>query len=113
MTCPDTACCTCWHARLELGGAFKKTIPLAQILSGQSGCWPLGTGIMCAGASGSGTLGIGVSKTGKASITMHGESDGYCPEGEDCGSNTTWTTFTMPPGLNLVPDPLGTFPPGE
>jgi len=24
---------------------------------------------------------------------------------------STLATFTMPPGLNIVPDPLGTFPP--
>jgi hypothetical protein len=113
MKCPESECCTCWHAGLQLGGAVKKTIPLKGPLVGQSGCWPSGEGILCAGASGTGTLSVAVSATGNGFVTMYGESDGYCPEGEECGSTTTLATFTLPPGLQLVPDPLGTFPPPD
>ena len=111
MECPDSACCTCWHASLELRGAVTRTLPLKDPLVGQSGCWPSGTGILCAGASGAGTLSVWGSRTGKGGVSLYGESDGYCPEGEECGSTTELATFTLPPGLQLVPDPLGTFPP--
>jgi hypothetical protein len=113
MKCPDSECCTCWHAGLQLGGAVKKTIPLKGPLVGQSGCWPFREGIVCAGASGMGTVSVGVSPTGQGSASMYSESDGYCPEGEECGSTTALMTFTLPPGLQLVPDPLGTFPPPQ
>jgi len=101
----------CWQARLELDGAVRQTVPIAGRLAGQSGCWPEGTGILCAGASGQDLISVEVSPSGKGSVSEYHESDGYCAEGEECGTTTTLATFTVPPGLPVVPDPLGTFPP--
>jgi hypothetical protein len=101
----------CWQAHLELDGAIRETVPIAGALMGQSGCWPDGTGIVCAGASGMDLISVEVSPSGKGSVSEYHESDGYCAEGEECGTTRTLASFTVPPGFPLVSDPLGTFPP--
>lgn len=106
---------TCQRASLQLGGAFSLVVPLTRPLLGQSGCWPDGIGIYCAGASGSSALSVVQARDGTVTIESVSESDGYCPADEypnGCGSRAPMAKpFKVPPGLRLVPDPDGTFPP--
>ena len=103
----------CARPTLQLGGAVQRTIPLKQLFLGQSGCWPDGTGVTCAGASGSSFVSLSTSSSGAVEVVETSESDGYCePDAADkCQSVTTWTKFQLRPGVRLVPDPAGTFPP--
>jgi hypothetical protein len=54
--------------------------------------------------------------TSAAGVVEVGEvrmSDGYCEPGQadQCQSVEAWTKLALPPGVHLVPDPGGTFPP--
>jgi hypothetical protein len=110
-TCTNPEYAICERATIELGGAVKKRIPLRRLLMGQSGCWPDGTGVVCGGPSGSSDVTLTSSANGTVRVSEYQQSDGYCPPPEDCGSTIPWTTFTLPKGSRLVPDPEGTFPP--
>jgi hypothetical protein len=100
----------CAHAAIELTGAEKQRIPLRQLVMGQSGCWPSGTGVRCSGASGASDITLVQSPDGAVRVSTYEASDGYCPPPDDCGATTTWTTFKVKKGMKLVPDPSGTFP---
>jgi hypothetical protein len=105
----------CSRLTLVLGGAVSRSIPLNHLLVGQSGCWPDDTGVTCPGASGVGFLSLTLSAGGVVRVGETSESDGYCePDAADhCQSFEKWTTFALRPGLRLVPDPAGTFPPAS
>jgi hypothetical protein len=49
--------------------------------------------------------------SGNVTVLATIESDGYCPESEDCASREILTRFTVPRGARLVADPAGTWPP--
>jgi hypothetical protein len=101
----------CAHVALELSGAETRTIRMKQMLTGQSGCWPSGTGIRCSGASGASDLSVKKADDGTVRVSTYAVSDGYCPDGEECGATTMWATFRVKPTSRLVPDPTGTLPP--
>jgi hypothetical protein len=103
---------SCARIGLELRGAVRRDVALKPLLRGQSGCWPDDTGVFCNGASGSSSLTVSMSANGNVDVAEYTVSDGYCePDAGACGNTTKWTSFKLPPGLRLAPDPLGTFPP--
>jgi hypothetical protein len=114
VPCPE-GFTSCARPALQLGGAVQRTVPLKQLLLGQSGCWPDGTGVTCAGASGGSYVALSTSRDGTVEVGATSESDGYCePDAADhCQTVVTWTRFHLRAGVKLVPDPAGTFPPGE
>jgi hypothetical protein len=103
----------CARPTLQLGGAVTRTVPLGHLLLGQSGCWPDGTGVTCAGASGGSHVVLTTSAAGVVEVGEVRMSDGYCEPGQadQCQSVEAWTKLALPPGVHLVPDPGGTFPP--
>lgn len=106
----------CSNATIELSdanGKLLKRVPLKKGLTGQLGCWPQGTGVHCGGPSGMTNITLENATDGSGSITVlaTSESDGYCPETEDCSSREKLATFTVPRGARLVADPAGTWPP--
>ena len=100
----------CYEGYLELSGAYKRRMKLPRALEGQQGCWPLGIGIVCGGASGGSTLALTLDSTGLLTLTHETYSDGYCEEGEKCGNVERWIQVQIESQLRLVADPRGTWP---
>ena len=107
-----------WHCArptLLLGGAVARTVPIKKLLLGQSGCWPDGTGVTCAGASGASYVSLKTTPAGVVQVRASSVSDGACEPATrgGCEFVEVWTRFTLRPGVRLIADPAGTFPPLE
>lgn len=101
----------CLRAAIELSGAVSKSIPLKSLLNGQLDCFPSDTGAFCGGASGATVISLEPSPDGLVEVRATSEGDGYCPPPNDCATRETLLTFRIRPGIRLVPDPAGTWPP--
>ena len=116
---PEIEMFHCASATVEITdakGTVISKMPINGGLSGQSGCWPDGTGAHCGGPSGMTAIDVEQAKdakgipNGNVTITTTSQSDGYCPPPEDCTSRGVLGKLTVPPGHRLIPDPAGTWP---